>query len=116
MRTRFLIPVLLIGLVACSSPAATDTPGSVTPSSDAASDAISVSVADFMINSAELETSGPTVSFEVTNDGPTPHNFSVRDAADEVLMATADLSAGDSETITGELAPGEYTIFCSLPG
>ena len=31
-------------------------------------------------------------------------------------MATADLSAGDSETITADLEPGDYTIFCSLGG
>ena len=116
MRTRFLIPVLLLGLAACSSPAATDAPGSDAPTSDAAADAISVSVADFMITAAELETSGPTVSFDVTNDGPTPHNFSVRDAAGGVVMATANLSVGNSETISGELGPGQYTIFCSLPG
>jgi len=27
-----------------------------------------------------------------------------------------DLSTGESETISAELEPGEYTIFCSLAG
>ncbi len=112
MQTRFLIPVLLLGLAACSSPAATDAPGSAAPSSDA----MSISVADFMIDPSEIEVAGPTVTFDVTSDGPTPHNFSVRNGADEVVMATADLSVGDTETISAALEPGTYTIFCSLAG
>jgi plastocyanin len=113
MRTRFLFPVLLIGLVACSS-----SPDETAPASAAApsAEAITVSVADFMIDPSEIEASGPTVTFEVTNDGPTPHNLTVRDETDEVVMATADLGVGESETVSAELEPGTYTIFCSLAG
>jgi plastocyanin len=112
MRTRFLFPALLIGLVACSSSSGAASPSAAAPSAEA----ITVSVADFMIEPSELEASGPTVSFEVTNDGPTPHNFTVRNDADEVVMATADLSVGESETVSAELEPGTYTTFCSLAG
>lgn len=69
-----------------------------------------------MIDPDEVTASGPTVTFDITNDGPTPHNFTVRNEADEVVMATADLSVGDTETIGVELEPGIYTIFCSLAG
>lgn len=113
MRTRFLIPALLIGLVACSS--AAESEPSATAAAPAA-DAIAVSVADFMIDPSEVETSGPTVTFDVTNDGPTPHNLTIRDADGEAVLATSDLSVGEMETISGELEPGEYTIFCSLAG
>ena len=117
MRTRFLLPALLVGLVACSAPAESDAPESSAPSADApSSQALSVSVADFMIDPSDLEVAGPTVTIDVTNDGPTPHNLSIRDSEGEVLFATADLSVGDMETITEELDPGEYTIFCSLGG
>jgi plastocyanin len=75
-----------------------------------------VSVADFMIAPSELEVAGPTVAITVINDGPTPHNLTVRDAAGDVLLATRDLSVGESQTISAELAPGDYTIFCSLAG
>jgi plastocyanin len=113
MRIRTLFPALLIGLVGCSSSPAETPP----PSVDAPlADAITISVADFMIDPSEVEASGPTVSFEVTNDGPTPHNLTVRDESDEVVMATADLSVGESETVSAELEPGTYTIFCSLAG
>jgi plastocyanin len=122
MRTRFLLPALLIGLVACSAPAesnppASDAPASEAPSADAPSaEALSVSVVDFMIDPSALEVTGSTVTIDVTNEGPTPHNLTVRDEAGEVVMATEDLSVGGTETITAELEPGEYTTFCSLAG
>ena len=107
MRTKLVLPALVLALAACS-PA---------PSSEAsAADAIEVSVADFMIEPTDVEVAGPTVTIEVTNDGPTPHNLTVRDADGEVVMATEDLSVGDTETISAELEPGEYVIFCSLAG
>ena len=117
MRTTFLLPALLIGLVACSAPAGEDPTTSDVSSPGAPSvDGLAVSVADFMIDPSDLEAAGPTVTIIVTNDGPTPHNLTIRDDADEVLAATADLSAGASETISAELEPGTYTIFCSLAG
>ena len=102
-----LIVLMLLGLVACSAPASSDTPPA---------GALTVSVADFMIDPAEVEISGSTVTISVTNDGPTPHNLTVRDAAGDVVVGTEDLSVGDSETITAELEPGDYIFFCALPG
>ena len=111
MRIRFLSPILLLALVACSAPAESDAPPSV-----AAADALAVNLMDFLIDPSELEATGPTVTIEVTSEGPTPHNLTVRDAAGEVVMATADLSTGDTETISADLEPGAYTILCSLAG
>jgi plastocyanin len=102
----------LVGLVACSAPDATDSPTAEMPPADA----LAVSVLDFMIDPAELEVTGPTVTIAVTNDGPTPHNLTVRDAAGDVIIGTDDLGVGESETISAELEPGDYTIFCALAG
>jgi plastocyanin len=115
MRTRFLLAALLLGLVACSAPAGSQAPASDAPAS-AAAEAIAVSVMDFMIEPTDVEAVGPTVTIDVMNDGPTPHNLTVRDANGEVLMGTEDLSVGDTATISGDLEPGDYTIFCALPG
>lgn len=82
----------------------------------AGADALTVTVSDFMIDPSDLEVAGTTVTIDVVNDGPTPHNLSVRDADGEVVMATEDLSTDETETISAELEPGEYTIFCSLAG
>ena len=117
MRTTFLLPAMLIGLVACSAPAGDDPTSAAASASGApVAGALMVSVADFMIDPSDLEAAGPTVTIEVTNDGPTPHNLTIRDDADEVVAATADLSVGESETLSAELEPGTYTIFCSLAG
>ena len=56
------------------------------------------------------------MTISVTNDGPTPHNLTVRDVDGTVLAGTDDLSVGSGEAITAELEPGEYTIFCALAG
>ena len=115
MRTRFLVPALLMGVVACAAPAANQAPASEAPAS-AAAESIAINVMDFMIEPSDLEVAGPTVTIDVTSDGPTPHNLTVRDASGEVVMGTEDLSAGDAATISAELEPGDYTIFCALPG
>ena len=115
MRTCFLLPPLLLGLVACSAPAESEAPATLAPIS-ADADAIAVSVMDFMIQPSDLEVAGPTITIAVTNDGPTPHNLTVRDEGGEAVMGTEDLSVRDTATVTGQLEPGDYTIFCSLSG
>lgn len=102
---------LVLALAACAAP-----DGDSGSADDADADSLTVSVSDFMIEPSDLVVEGTTVTIDVVNEGPTPHNFSVRDANGEVLMATADLSTGETETITADLEPGEYTIFCSLGG
>ena len=116
MRTRLLLPALLLALVACSAPVASQAPPSSDASESAPGEATAIDVMDFMIEPSGLEVPGPTVTIEVTNDGPTPHNLTVRDTAGIVVMNTEDLSAGDTATVSAELEPGEYTIFCALPG
>jgi plastocyanin len=69
-----------------------------------------------MIDPSDLSVAGPSVVFDVTNDGPTPHNFSVRTSDGEVVLATEDLAVGATETLSGTLEPGDYVIFCSLAG
>ncbi len=68
---------------------------------------------------AELTATSGTVAFGVENEGPTPHNLTIRDAADAadaVTAATQDLRRMGSETVSTELTAGEYVFFCSLPG
>ncbi len=113
MRTRLLIGVGVLMLVGCSAQggesAAPSTGGSAT-------DAIPIRVADFMIDPDDVTAAGPAVTFEISNDGPTPHNFTIRNDSDEVVAATGDLSTGESETLNADLEPGTYTIFCSFAG
>ena len=99
-------------------------PASAAPSAGAASgsaatapsNATAVIVKDFKIEPADIKVQGKMVSLAVTNQGPTIHNVTIRDASGAVIVATKDLKTGESETISATLAPGSYVLFCSLPG
>ena len=52
----------------------------------------------------------------VTNEGPTPHNVTIRDASDTVLEGTADLRRDERGVSDATLAAGDYILFCTLPG
>ena len=84
--------------------------------STAPSNATAVIVKDFKIEPADIKVQGKAVSLAVTNQGPTIHNVTIRDASGTVIVATRDLKPGESETISATLAPGTYVLFCSLPG
>ena len=115
MRTYLLLAALLLGLVGCTAPAASQASGP-DASASAAAQSVAINVMDFMIEPNDVEVAGPTVTIDVTSNGPTPHNLTVRDASGQVVMGTEDLSAGDTATISAEIEPGKYTIFCALPG
>lgn len=126
IRTLALTGVLAIaactpstGGQATSKPAATAT-GSTPASAGAAGPSADVSatihVLDFTLNPATITLTGTTLSLAVTNDGPTVHNVTIRDAAGTTLFGTADLRAGQSETLVHAIAPGTYVLFCSLAG
>ena len=113
------IPLLALSLllVACSTPGAdASAPAASTGESPSADLDAEIALMDFMLDPEDLEVAGPTVTIAVTNDGPTPHNLSIRNDAGETLFATDDLSRGEETTLTGELEPGDYVIFCSLGG
>lgn len=112
-----LLPlVLLLTLAACGPTAEQSGSRSGIADPAASPSAIRVSLSDFMIEPSAFQIDGSTVSFEVVNDGPTPHNLTVRDGADRIVMATADLGVGATETISADLDAGQYTVFCSLAG
>lgn len=104
MRHLRLFLFIVAGLVAVSA----------CSSSTTASTA--VHVRDFRLDPAAVTSAGGSVSLAVTNDGPTIHNVTIRDASGTVVAGTKDLQPGSSETLSTKLAPGAYILFCSLPG
>jgi plastocyanin len=112
-----LLAFSLLFLVACSTPdAGASAPEASAVESPSADLDAEIALMDFMLDPEDVEVAGPTVTIAVTNDGPTPHNLSIRTAAGETLLATDDLSRGEQTTLSGELEPGDYVIFCSLGG
>lgn len=111
MRTALLTLVVLASVAACTGPGTTQT-----PAAPATPETITVGLVDFALDPSELSVDSGKLLIEVTNAGPTPHNLTIRDAAGDSVLATPDLRRGESATLEGELAAGEYTIFCALPG
>ena len=54
------------------------------------------------------------VTFDVQNDGKIPHDLVVQ--GNGVDAKTPLLDAGQSKTLTVDLKPGTYDVFCSVPG
>ena len=104
--------------LASQSPTSTAATGSTSSGGPAATGDMSatIHVMDFKLDSASISVAGTVLSLAVTNDGPTIHNVTVRDGSGAVLFGSKDLREGESETITHAIAPGSYTVFCSLPG
>ena len=59
------------------------------------------------------------VQFNVYNFGQDAHTFAIVDPSGRQISASVDLPAGAPETavqLTTNLAPGTYTLECTLPG
>jgi plastocyanin len=59
-----------------------------------------------------------TIHFNVYNFDQDPHTFAVEDANGQQLGGTVQVSAGHPGTpvsVTVELPPGTYTLYCTLP-
>lgn len=73
---------------------------------------VAVSLAEFTIDPAPV-TVAEGGSLTVTNEGTAAHDLTVEDQD----LATPALDAGgEAELDVSTLAPGSYTIFCSIPG
>jgi uncharacterized cupredoxin-like copper-binding protein len=62
-----------------------------------------------------LEVSAGEVTFEFDNPASIPHDFVIEDA-DGNDVAQTDVITNDSDSVTVDLEPGEYTFYCSVPG
>lgn len=108
-----------LSLAACGqSPSGSQAPPSAAPGSPAAGSGptVAVQLSDFKIAPEQLTAPAGTTTFAVKNEGPTPHNLTIRDSSGKVVAATASINPGQSATLTVGLGPGTYTAFCSLPG
>jgi uncharacterized cupredoxin-like copper-binding protein len=73
-------------------------------------ESVMVSENEFTIDPATVGVDG---SLHVMNEGSVVHNLAIEDTD----LTTADLAAGDSETLAlSGLDVGSYTMFCTIPG
>ena len=118
--------VALLGAVACSS--------SSSSSSGSGSDTggVSATEADFSINLATNSAAAGSVTFNITNQGPSAHEFvilktdeapdalpvkdnEVEEDKTDVIDEAEDIAPSTTATLTTDLEAGSYVIICNLP-
>jgi plastocyanin len=113
LLARFAVAVsvfalLMVGVVAVRG----DSGGGSGGSGDAAAAPVAVALSEFAISPATI-TVPLGGSLQVANNGTMDHDLVVTDTS----LRTATLSAGSSEVLDlSSLEPGEYEVFCSIPG
>jgi plastocyanin len=74
--------------------------------------AVEISETEYALDPADPSVSAGEVTFEVTNDGSITHNLEVE--GNGVEEEVEDIAPGDSGSLTAELEPGSYEIYCSI--
>lgn len=74
---------------------------------------MAVTAREWAFEPSPLVAKAGKVTFRIKNDGGVEHNFVVENKPGAALEA---IRPGESKSLTVELARGEYTILCNLPG
>jgi len=106
------LAALLFGVVAVY--VAADNGDAAAPGTAVAAVApVEVTLGDLFIEPGALAVPAGDVTLAVTNGGATAHDLTV----EELGTATPSIDGGGSASLPlGELAAGDYTLFCSIPG
>jgi uncharacterized cupredoxin-like copper-binding protein len=118
--------VALLGAVACSSSSST------TSSAGSDTGGVSATEKDFSIDLASSSAPAGSVTFNITNEGPSAHEFVIvktDDAPDalpvkdntveedkiDVVDEAEDIAPSTTATLTTDLEAGSYVIICNIP-
>jgi hypothetical protein len=74
----------------------------------------SVDLTEWEINSSYETLAAGRITFNANNRGEDDHNLAVRGAGHQ--YGQLDLGPGESGPLALDLAPGDYTLYCSLVG
>jgi plastocyanin len=78
----------------------------------AGDNAINAVEKDFAIALDKTTIKAGSITFNVKNNGPSPHNIEIK----ELSKATTNIDPGKSATLAVDLKPGTYTVICNIPG
>jgi uncharacterized cupredoxin-like copper-binding protein len=118
--------VALLGAVACSSSSST------TSSAGSDTGGVSATEKDFSIDLASSSAPAGSVTFNISNEGPSAHEFVILktdDAPDalpvkdntveedkvDVVDEAEDIAPSTTATLTTDLEAGSYVIICNIP-
>jgi uncharacterized cupredoxin-like copper-binding protein len=79
-----------------------------------AAENVTASESEFKIALDSSSISAGRVTFDVKNDGKIPHDLVVE--GNGIEAKTPLLEAGESKTLSVDLKPGTYDLYCSVPG
>ncbi len=133
--TYALVAALAIASVACSDSSSSSSSAAGSTSSDADTGAtIGATVKDFGIAIDPTEVAGGEVTFSISNEGPSAHEFVViesDDAPGDLPVENGEVTEDDlnvigeaediapsttADPLTLTLPEGQYVIICNLPG
>jgi uncharacterized cupredoxin-like copper-binding protein len=75
---------------------------------------IDISETEFALDPSDPTTAAGPVTINVSNDGETVHDLEVE--GNGVEEVTPSIEAGGSAQLSVDLEPGEYKIYCTIPG
>jgi iron uptake system component EfeO len=122
VRTRaLLIPAMLTCLATLTAACGSGGTSSPAPSASApggasaATGAIAVQAAEYKFEPATINATAGSVTFRVTNVGNEEHEFEIF-KGETVVDEIEGLVPGLTRDLTVDLAAGDYTFVCKLPG
>jgi cytochrome c oxidase subunit 2 len=71
---------------------------------------------DLVFEPTELEAPAGEVTIEYTNPSAVPHNVAIEGPGGDALSEGEIVADGALSTASGELDPGDYVFYCSVPG
>jgi len=126
--------VAMLLTVACSSTSSSSTAPTapaVAPTQSTAGESVNIALADFSITSNVSTIAPGTVTFDISNSGPSEHEFVILKtnvAPDALPVKDGEASekghvdelegvqSGQTGTLSVDLTPGTYVFVCNLPG
>jgi uncharacterized cupredoxin-like copper-binding protein len=76
---------------------------------------VDVTMRDFAFSGIPATVMGEKVLFEVSNEGPSEHEFVVfKQGGDDAVSGIEPFAEGKTENLAVELAPGSYTVRCLI--
>jgi uncharacterized cupredoxin-like copper-binding protein len=100
-----------------TSPSSAEAPADgASPTSEAApaeAQTVTATEGEMFIELSQEELTAGSITFEVVNSGSATHDFVVEQDGNDIA-GTDSIAPGDSTTLTVDLAPGQYVVYCSV--
>jgi plastocyanin len=88
--------------------------GGSEPVSQARDGQVEIALDDFLIRPQNVRAEAGRLTFQVTNGGRLGHNLRLRDGSEGEHVVTTTLLPGKDAAKSVRLAPGDYTMLCTV--